>query len=819
VNNPTTGIPEYWTFPIDQNARFYDSSTGASWPVFPSDVMFSFARTMAYADLPVTGSNPGWIQTQALLPTANDGIHTPFDNTPQNILGSMLVNDSTYCPMAAMQSSNGCVTFVANGGGTEWPFFLELIADTLGAGIQSCGWASYQGAALPGFPGSPAPMGDGPCLLPGGATTTSSSSFQSAVTSIGATGWDNYEEEADHFPSVVPNLQYAAVGSGPYFLSSISPSSSYSLAANPHYAQPNCHGLVGCYPASGTYIPAVTVNWESTDAAGLQAYRIGQADFATIAAGDTPTLLQLRSDGFLGFLEAPSYTISFLSFNLNFNLAGEQLVDPVGGLNVPSDFFSSVSVRNFLTHAWPYATVNATLDTIDGVNWAFNYGGPIPKFMDGYYPSNVTFPSTDPVPNPSIVGSAGWWWAQANNPTSPYYDPELSACSPSSPCKFPLVGVAGAPAQDSAYILYLGEIRTLSGGALQPYTFDDPNFIVDGSNRNLPYWDAGWAPDYADPTDYFDPTVVPGGAYTSPDSVSSELSLPQFNNPACGDSTFSATDWASLIYWANVGPIAADCQGVAYQVASSYATWTNFQPLGAQRVLAYTLVEDIINQLGLYTWYQQANEIQSYAPWINPETVSTNPMIGGGNEQLWFNIRYTIVPSCPIDLGPGVNLKDANLVGCDLAGRDMRGDNLQNALMAGDDAQGTNLQGANLLDAGMWGMDLNSANLQGANLNSANLIGITALGANLQGANLNGADLVESILGSANFRGANLRDANLASATLTGTSSSPTVFNSANLYDASLLDAICGSPDYISATGANVAQIILTGSVGCSATF
>ena len=644
VNNPSTGLPEYWTFPIDKNARFYDPSTGASWPVYPSDVMFSFARTMSYANLPQPEVNPGWIQSQALLlpgnPSWDGGIHAPYNNTPSSILGSMLVNDSTYCPASAM-AANGCITFVADGGGTDWPFFLQLVAQPLGAGIQSCGWASYEGADLPGFPGTSAAEGDGPCLLPGDATTTSSPDFQNGVKAIGPTGWDSYQLQADNSPAIVPNLRYAMVGSGPYYLALVSSSSSYTLQANPAYAQPNCAGVASCYPDPRTYLPTVDVNWESNDLTGIEEYEAGEADFATISPSDTSTLLLLQSGGKLGFVDTPSFEEFFLPFNLNFNVAGEKSINQTGVLNVPSDFFSSDSLRNFLTHAWPYATVNATLNSIDGVSYGFNYGGPIPQFMGDFYPSNVSFPSTDPDLNSNDVGGAAWWWAQANNPSTPYYDPELATCSASAPCQFPIVGQLGDPTQDSAFALYISEIDSLTGGALEPYTFDLSTGTLYGyaAQGYLPDYSAGWAPDYADPTDYFQPLALPNsGFYTGDDSVSEQLAQSQYNSPLCGHSTFSTTDWSSLTYWANLGPIPSDCQGVAYQVAVSYGTWTDFQPLGSQRVLAYNLVEHILNQLALYTWEDQANEVESYAPWIDPATVNTNPMIGGSGDQLWFNI-------------------------------------------------------------------------------------------------------------------------------------------------------------------------------------
>ncbi|HEY6238562.1 MAG TPA: hypothetical protein VIZ68_05195, partial [Thermoplasmata archaeon] len=57
-----------YTFVVDPNAKFYDPANGASWGVYPTDVYFSAARTMAFSTDPCAGCNNGWILTQSLLP-------------------------------------------------------------------------------------------------------------------------------------------------------------------------------------------------------------------------------------------------------------------------------------------------------------------------------------------------------------------------------------------------------------------------------------------------------------------------------------------------------------------------------------------------------------------------------------------------------------------------------------------------------------------------------------------------------------------------------------------------------------------------------
>jgi len=91
-------------------------------------------------------------------------------------------------------------------------------------------------------------------------------------------------------------------------------------------------------------------------------------------------------------------------------------------------------------------------------------------------------------------------------------------------------------------------------------------------------------------------------------------------------------------------------------------------------------------------------------------------------------------------------------------------------------------------------------NLQHANLSGLNLAGFNLVGDNLQYANLAGTNLQ-----GANLEGANLQYANLSGAILTGLSTSQeTNFDGTNLQVATLTGAVCGSPNYITALGANL---------------
>lgn len=200
----------------------------------------------------------------------------------------------------------------------------------------------------------------------------------------------------------------------------------------------------------------------------------------------------------------------------------------------------------------------------------------------------------------------------------------------------------------------------------------------------------------------------------------------------------------------------------------------------------------------------------------------------------------------------GADFADANLSHADLAGSNLQNANFSGANLSGADFQGTNMQGADLsapgfvgtftltvtakVDGGMrsgnsvltvYGDQISGDNFQGDNLQGADFFEDLAAGANFQGDNLQSADLSETVLTGANAQGDNLQSADLAGAvlsgidlqgsnlqsvdmagaTLTGRGPSPsqlTDFNGANLQSANLAGAICGSPNYITATGANL---------------
>ncbi len=627
-----------WTFFIDPAARFYDPSTGASWPVYPSDVLFSLMRTMAYATDPSFAKTPGWIQAQTMLPLTTDPTlsanpaHSVWNTTPEWMMNAMSVNDSRYCSASQLTGTNGCITFHADGTGQLWPFFLEVVTDTQGSGIVPCSYVSANGGAIPGWTVTGT---DHPCLLPGGATSTNSSAYQGVITSLGPNGFDSWEAQGANWPNINGNyLKDHPAGSGPYFVVFASASTGYTLKANPSYAQPTyCTWQPGCQPAPGHYASNVVVTYELTDTPGIAAYAAGQVDFATIRAPETPSLLALVHAGKISATTAPTLSIFFEPINFEINLATyhSEFNAPI---NIPSDFFDHLGLRQALVLAWPYSTSQNSILTVDGIQKSFPYGGPIPQFMANYYPTNISWPSTDPDYHPADVGSAGWWWQQANTPSSPNYDPELAACTPSSPCLFPVIGEGGVPELDQSNQLFISNVAQLTGGAIKPSTFDIPfnQLIADQltpGQTGMPFYHLGWAPDYPDPTDYVPALVGTDNVYCSPDACNEALNTSSYQNAACKPGN-------DLGYWASVAVIPDNCQGNAWEAMQIMIQLAGPLPASPQRVLWYNMIDSIVSHLALYIYWYQQQTVLTYASWIDGSTVNTNVTIGGGDVFVWY---------------------------------------------------------------------------------------------------------------------------------------------------------------------------------------
>jgi hypothetical protein len=573
------------------------------------------------------------------------GIHAPLNNTPQSILDAFLVNDSAYCPSQTVAlPTNGCVTFNVGASGVAWPFFLNLIASNLGASVEPCGWYTANGGGVPGFIGTYANAnGDGPCWLPGNSTSTQQAGYKNYVSSTPATGWDAFEMEAMNLPAIQPAVQWSDVGSGPYYVENpITPDVGYTLHANPDYAAPvGCAGQPGCMPIKGSYATNVDVVWEASgDTTGLNEMGAGQADSAGFFSTDTSVVQGISDYKLLPGI--PAMTIYFDPFNLNFNVSGLEQTDP-GGVNVPGTFLQNVALRQFLVNAYPYATIDHENFTVNGTAFGEPYGGAIPHAMGDYYPANVSWPAGDPEPEASEVGNVSWWWAEATNSSSPWYDPQLSNCTVTDPCQWPTVSVPGDSVLNAEFAEWNSEVFNLSGGVLAPYVFDYSPQMVCGFmcpcvlENCFPVYSFGWYADYPDPSDFMAPMYATNNSYPGPDAVSETLGSAPNNASGC-PRDYGA--WSNLTYWANIGQIPTDCQGAAYDTMSAWISAAEYEPNLPYRTLEYNLIEHIANELALYVYDSQEVTVVDYGDWVEGLTINTNPMNGGEGVQLWYSWGY-----------------------------------------------------------------------------------------------------------------------------------------------------------------------------------
>ena len=690
----TNGEPIYWTFVIDPAAHFYDPGNSTGWPVYPSDLVFSMARTMAAMELPSEYTNPGWIQTQALLPIGNPhfdgGIHFPYNNTPYDVLSSMLVNNSSYCPATAMNGimGNGCVTYIANGTGEDWPEFLEFMVDNLGASIEPCGWFTAVGAGVPGFTGSLAPHGDGGCLLPGGAKSTSDASFQTYLASVapgtsGQYSWDAFENLSTGAENFQPVVKTTMVGSGPYW-GSVDLASGYGLEASPAYMQPSgCGGnptdfaqYTGyCSPAPGSFAGTVHVEENTGDSVGLADYEAGTADFADIQANHVAEMLALQADGKINIVSTSSINVFQSNYAFFYNTSTRAADGWSGATNIPENFFSYESARQLFNMAYPTATIESQVWTTDGLQALIPLGSWVPPGLGCYAPHSLTggCDNTYTVPfqdttnggnvntNPNTVGSAAWWWAQGRNASSPYYDPELAACTPGSPCEIPIEGITGDPPQDAANALWASSVESITSNAIVINTPDvapateltDCDESLTGTSPCAISTGYGWIADYPDPTDFAAAYATADADYAYTEGTAGVLGAADvFNNTtACAalysGNAHSGPSFKNLTFWANetnTTAIPNVCQGTAWSLGLYAITQAAPLPAGtslsSQRVLLYDLEQTIYNALALATWSGQQHVYATAATWIDPSSINENPTIGAGDVQLWSMIKY-----------------------------------------------------------------------------------------------------------------------------------------------------------------------------------
>lgn len=640
-----------YTFVVDPNAQFYNASTGAHWAVHPNDVAFSFARACLYAA-------PGWTFTtgfamcQALLPGPNSpvnpangtwdpgagyaAIHFPVNDTPANLLSAIRVNDSEYCTPTMMNgvSGAGCVTLNTSLSGRAWPEFLEFLAEgSDGQSIISCNWWAQNfpwqlqswtmgGACLP------APPGTAPNPNP----------------TPGETAWDNVIEATPSYGSVAGDLdplQTHALGSGPYALTSFDNLTGFSLSYNPYWGGTSCQGGLrdGCLPpatppsGSPAYIPTVKVTYETTPGPGLAALARGDADLVDGGgSSNTSLLLDLLNAGQLGIVSIPTITTWWDPMFMEYSPS--QTDSLIGWTpTLPPDALQDLNFRQFLVSTYPHASDETQYCEPQGIQYCFQYGGTIPALMQPYYPSNVSWDFDNPVSDPSVPGSAGWWWHQVE--TDSVLGP---VCTLSTPCTIPIVNpYAGLK---ELLVPWAEQINVTSGGAVIAIVVNTPwattllaCFFGSPGSSPCPVSQIGWLPDFFDPSDYTDSQLLPNSQGGEFPGTAVYPGLSGYTSSCPGTFTDPQVDQA--------------CQGTALQAMERLIQEADecASPAcsASQRALLYDMAEQIENQLGLEVSTDQVEAIGGVAPWIDPSTLSYNPQANGFGTidgQFYYTIGY-----------------------------------------------------------------------------------------------------------------------------------------------------------------------------------
>lgn len=612
------------TFVINNRSAFFDPATRASWGVWPTDVQFSFVRTLAFSTLPCFGCDVGWVVAQTLLPLGNrswdGGIHAAANNTPQNIYRAVTVNDSSDCPAAALAvGQHGCVTFHLHGSSpSSARIFLEAISGPDGGSIVSCGWysAAPMSAGVPYWTqGNVSGTGDAPCGGPG------SSGFGVGPAHLSPTAWDSYERTGGNFT-------FAAVGSGAYYLSSVQPAFSYDLVANPAFApDPYCR-FQGC-PAAAL-IRHVDVTWEATLAPGIAALQNGTADVVAINPGNASALVDAVEAGTATVRSVPSLEDWFAPLNLAYNLT---TADALAGRNLsaPSTILTDLNLRQFLIHAFDYANFMAAQNPA-GVPFRFAEAGSIPSFLGTATPTGIDWPGGAPVANASVVGSAGWWWNRTAHDAA-----AGKACRSAHPCSFLVAYTNGDTVARASLARWAAFVRNASGGAVSPVVRNISfatwviNSLYSGPGQDgLTITSFGaWAPDYPDPGDYVAPTYLPDAQYTVGTALAEALN--PLNTTSCST---SVSGWAF-----RVSPIPLGCQGAAYDAMVTAFFAAEKGPIGPKVDALYAEGESIANELGLYLPLGQSNAVTLLAPWVDPSSANPNPSTAFSQD--WSAYLYT----------------------------------------------------------------------------------------------------------------------------------------------------------------------------------
>lgn len=667
-----------YTFVINPNASFYNGTTGAHAPVWPNDVAFSLVRSCLYADVGGDGGGSGGgnggiygsdlcysllgnqdnASWDGQLHGGNVSGVGSMNNTPPRLLSAIMVNNSAYCSSTMMDGlhGDGCVTLSTNLSFDpfgNWPDLLAYLASP-SESVESCNWMAANGLGLPNW------------TIDSGTRCSSNPPNPPPPP----TGWDTYMRDTLQIQSnaSIPDpARYNSVGSGPYYLAHLEVTGpagqtptlvEYTLEANPYWGGTSCVGgpRNGCLPgpksSGGTpYISQVEVNASTNSGAGDAALSAGTADLVQLPTTDSLFALNGLSAGEFGLLQVPTPTITFMIMALNYSPSNASTWMGTTS-TLPSWGLQDLAFRNFLSAAYPHATLQREVCSPDGTGFCFQYGGLIPSFTGSYTPTNLTWPVTDPNTNASVTGSAAWWW----NVTA--HDSMVGAvCNPTSSCTFPLAIPAGDSGVLTEATAFVNEVESISHGAITPvlvpipqdeYPFETLYYNDCNSNPSVgcrgptPFaltWQVETG-EFDQPDDYFSTMALMNGPYAGEFGMVADVqsALNQYSaacqGPASNPTLSQACQHTALIESDSLISNASGCP--RYGVCSAGSTFQQ---------LLYNMGDHIFANLSVYIPMEQVTTLDAFAPWIDPTTLDLNPELGalGAMGQPFYNLQYASV--------------------------------------------------------------------------------------------------------------------------------------------------------------------------------
>ncbi|HEV2316745.1 MAG TPA: PKD domain-containing protein [Thermoplasmata archaeon] len=633
-----------YTFVIDPAARFYDPATGASWGVWPTDVLFSLVRSMAFANDQCFGCSGASALAQALLPPGNwswDGaVHGALNDTPAWMYAALELNATGLCPLSALaRGGHGCLTIrlpSAPSLTSAHRSLLELLAAPEAASVEPCGWfsAAARGAGVPYWTaGNVSGSGDRPCAAPG------SPGAGVPPTSLVSTAFDAWElGVVAPVPAGVIGL--AAAGSGPFALSSIG-TFGYNLSASPVYAPDPACDFHGCAPAAGTFTPAVNVSWVPTGPQVQSAVENGSADVAIFGGGASASLVADASLGLLVPRLVPTLALEVDPFNLEYNRTAAL---PVAGVNLtaPSTFLSDLNLRQFLVHAYPY-DASALLYAAGGPPIRAPGGGAIAAGSGVAVPRNVSWSTGGSVTNASRVGGAAWWWSRAAA------DPAVSnACSRTRPCSFLVAYPAGDAVTGVVDRSWAAAVASISNGSVLPVVHNE-NYsqLALGALYSAP---GGQGPAVASGLTVQAVTADPAGPTNALYGLDSPIPYSDALGPILGGFNASGCSTSPTFWSSQSVPVPLVCQGAAYDAMLSALQAAVAGPLGPTAILLYDEAEQIANDLALYVYTGQAIRPIGLSPSVDPTSLSRSPLDVGLQGFDWDTLRWLASAASPLAL-------------------------------------------------------------------------------------------------------------------------------------------------------------------------